>query len=585
NTPGTAGGYFIDWTTIPLSNIEEIQIIKGISDPRYGNALGGVINLVTKKPKKVAEVEAQGAIGSFNTKTFDFYHGWKPNKFEYSISGGYSESNGYLKNGNFWIKNIGLHLGYELPWQGKITGDIQYVEVKKGFIVANRLNNDFDSPDYDTPKDRRYPASDGEIMYGGMGFRGQPEQGSWWKKEKINYSLGYEQVFLKSLLNMRYWENYGNREAYNTNAALNRVYHKMFYDDRSYGFDTTYKYELPKNTVTMGFEYKRLQDDGDRNCSDDYRVAFRNYNYVNSSNVGIFLMDDMSFSGREIIVTPGIRYLSYNGKAGPAGKAEGIKNVYMEGFAPSLKATYNYEKNALAYISAARALRMPTPPEHYWHFSPDAGVNTSNLPFKKEDGLMLQGGWKATLPTKTKIEISPYYYLIKDYIQFDLVNFVSYNIDEAQIYGIEFGITQQLSKELSLFTNYTYQKSKTKGDPFVSNFVDPLDRGFDEIPNLPEHKVNTGIQYKRARGEKITIYATCVSNQKVIYNNNTLFNTNLRVINQSAYVTVDAEGSYPLTEHLELTAYIRNLLDEKYQERFGFPAAERHFGLGLRTYF
>ena len=27
NTPGTAGGYFIDWTTIPLTNIEKIYII------------------------------------------------------------------------------------------------------------------------------------------------------------------------------------------------------------------------------------------------------------------------------------------------------------------------------------------------------------------------------------------------------------------------------------------------------------------------------------------------------------------------------------------------------------------------------
>ena len=67
NSPGTAGGYFIDWTTIPLSNIREIEIIKGVSDPRYGNTLGGAINLVTKKPEKKPESEVQVLGGSFNT--------------------------------------------------------------------------------------------------------------------------------------------------------------------------------------------------------------------------------------------------------------------------------------------------------------------------------------------------------------------------------------------------------------------------------------------------------------------------------------------------------------------------------------
>jgi iron complex outermembrane receptor protein len=48
NLPGTAGGYFVDWTMIPLTNVKEIEVIKGVSDPRYGNTLGGAINLVTK---------------------------------------------------------------------------------------------------------------------------------------------------------------------------------------------------------------------------------------------------------------------------------------------------------------------------------------------------------------------------------------------------------------------------------------------------------------------------------------------------------------------------------------------------------
>jgi len=582
NTSGTAGGYFIDWTTIPLNNIEKIEVIKGVSDPRYDNTLGGVINLVTKKPTEKPVFELQGLGASFDTHTLSFYHAWKPGNFEYSLSGGYSESDGYLRNGDFTLKNANVHLGYQLPWQGKITADLQYIWLKKGFIVPNRLSKDFDSPNYDKPIKDNYPASDGEIMYGGMGAN--PETGSWWKKEKYYTNLGYEQVLPNSFLKVNYWWNHGDREAFNTRESLGRVFHKQFFDDRSYGADLGYTLYLKGHTVSIGGDYKRFKDDGDKNYIDDFRASFRNGNYVNAKDVGLYIMDDIALA-EKIILTPGIRYMSYDGNAGPAGQAEGIKDISMDGVAPSLKITYNFDKANLAYVSVARALRMPTPPEHYWHYSPDAGVNTANLDFKKEDGLMIQGGWKVEFPSKTRVEISPYYYLINNYIQFDLINFVSYNIDKAKIYGIEMEVSQQLGKGFSVFANYTFQKSKTEGDPFVSNFVAAGDRDFDEIPGLPEHKINLGVQYKGPKKEKITIYGRYISDQKVIYNNNTLYNTELRVREQDAFFTADIEASYPVMKNVEITGYVHNLFDEKYQERFGFPAAERNFGIGMKAVF
>ncbi len=582
NTSGVAGGYFIDWTTIPLSNIERIEVIKGVSDPRYGNVLGGVINLVTKKPSDKPVFELQGLAAKFDTRTFSFFHGWKPGKFEYTISGGYSESDGYLRNGDFDMKHANLYLGYELPWKGKIKTNASYAEVKKGFIVNNRASKDYDSPDYHKPINPSYPASDGEIMYGGMGA--YPEMGSWWKKEKFYFDIGYEQVISDSILNVRYWRNYGEREAYNTRQSLSRIFHKKFFDDRSYGMDLNWQYYLANHSITVGAEYKRFKDGGDKNYSDDFRSPFRNENYVNSEVKSLYIMDDIKLSDK-ITVTPGLRFISYEGKAGPAGVKEGIKDISMDGFAPSLKFTYAYDKLSLLYISASSALRVPTPPEHYWHYSPDAGVDTSDLPFKKEEGIMLQGGWKTELPSKTRFEISPFYYRIKNYINFDLINFVSYNIDKASIFGFEAEVSQQIGGGFSIFANYTFQKSKAEGDPFVANFVAVEDRGFDEVPGLPRHKANLGLQYKGSKKERLALYARYVSDQKVIYNNNVLFNTDLKVREQESYVTADIEGSYPLTKNLEITAFLRNIFDKDYQEKFGFPAAGRNFGVGIKAVF
>lgn len=48
NSGGVMGGQYIDWGTIPLNNVEKIQIIKGAKSASYGNTLGGVINIITK---------------------------------------------------------------------------------------------------------------------------------------------------------------------------------------------------------------------------------------------------------------------------------------------------------------------------------------------------------------------------------------------------------------------------------------------------------------------------------------------------------------------------------------------------------
>ncbi|MGQ9688546.1 MAG: TonB-dependent receptor [Desulfobaccales bacterium] len=597
NTPGTAGGYFIDWTTIPLNNIERIELIKGVSDPRYGNTLGGVINLVTKKPTISPKFEIQAGLAKFDTFTANFFHGWKPGKgiFEYSVSGGYSTSAGYLWNGHFRIKNLNTYTGLNLPWEGKLFANVQLLEIKKGFLVNNRLSKDYDSPLYDTPRNPDYPASDGDIMYGGMGA--YPEPGSFWIKERLIFDVNYEQkVRDQGLFRARFWKNYGRREAYNTRVALGRIFHKRFFDDDSFGVDASYRHIWKNHTFTMGMDYIRFADRGDKLFPDDFRypnpaVAKQHGNYVNSEILGLYLMDEIKFK-EKFILTPGLRYAWMAAHPGPAGRAAPdliTQDLTQCGLSPSLKFTYLLGEDSLAYLSVARALRLATPPEYFWHYTQDNDPYSTlfrGTPLKKEDGILIQGGVKYNWGGKTSLEISPYCYIVNDFIHFDLINFVAYNIDRAVLYGVEMQVSQKLPHGFTVFANYTFQKSKVSGDPFVAQFVAPPDRGFNQLPGLPAHKVNAGIQYKGKFKEKLAFYMTFVSDQQVIYNNNTLGNTNLRVRTQPAYVTFDLEGSVPIPikgkDHVELYAFLHNLTDARYQERFGYPAAPFTVGGGLK---
>lgn len=583
NTSGVAGGYFIDWTLVPLHGVDRIEVIKGVGDPRTGNVLGGVVNLV---PKRISsddpETELQLGLGRYETWNANVFHGRRVGSFTYSLSGGWATSDGYLLNGDVESENANVRLIQRLPRDIKLTGDIGYVRLNKGFIVSNRTSADVTDPDFDVPIDPGFPASDGEYMYGGMGA--YPEPGSWWEKEKVQLTLGLEQHLLNGVTwHVRGWLNHGDRESYNTRVSMNRVFHKKFYDDRSHGWSTGLRWSVGRHRLEAGLEGSRLGDDGDTNYADDFRTPFRNGYYVATKRLDGYVMDEISFAADRLIWTAGIRYMSYDGVSGPGGQIENIPDISMDGWAPSMKLTYRPDDDTLGYVSMARALRMPTPPEHYWHYdADDAGVDTSALPFSEEDGLLIQAGWQAKVGDRTNWEISPYFYDIDDYIQFDLINFVAYNIDSARFWGVETELTHAFSDRWSMFANYTFQESETKGDAFVDEFVDTGTAEFSEVPGLPKHKANAGVRMKSPAGWSVALFVQASSDQDVIYNGNRLWTDTLVVVNQDGFVTCDIEAKIPLTGRFALALYGRNLFDEVYQERFGFPAAERTLGVSVK---
>lgn len=593
NSSGVAGGYFIDWTTIPLMAIDRIEVTRGLADARYRNTLGGVINLIPRQPQADPAFMIQGALSSFSTTAFSFFHSWKPGPLDYSISASLQDSEGYLQNGSFNLKNAEFRLGYDLPFEARLSADLTYARVKKGFIVFNRIDHDPNSPDYETPLDDNYPASDGEYMYGGMGA--YPEPGAWWLKERLLFNLTYDQSLGRvGLLRLNGWLNHGDREAFNTRQELDRVFHKKFYDDRSYGASLEYRLPLfgpgtqaSKNSLPTsllaGIDFAHLKDDGDSNFPDDFRAPFRNGYYVASKLLNAFLQADLPLFNRNFTITPGLRFMSYQGVSGPAGILEGIPNISMSGLAPSVKLTFSYQESIL-YLSLARALRFPTPPEHYWHYdADDAGVDTSQLPFRAEDGLMLQAGWKYDLEARTRLEVSAFYYQIQNYIQFDLINFISYNIDRARLAGAEFEIARQLSQNFSAFANLSLLTSRTEGDQLIELFVRPEDQDFNHLPGVPGYKGNLGLRWRNSQGVRLAGFIQFVGPQKVIYNRNLLWNNELEIVDQKGYLRFDLEASYPLPKlRATISGFVHNLFNVKYQERFGFPAAGRSAGLNLK---
>ncbi|MBW2023365.1 MAG: TonB-dependent receptor [Deltaproteobacteria bacterium] len=88
----------VEWNEFNIDDIEKIEIVRGPGSALYGsNAMGGVINIITKKPAKKFKTIVEGGYGSLGTWKAAFSNSGTIGKFGYYISGRRLESDGYCE--------------------------------------------------------------------------------------------------------------------------------------------------------------------------------------------------------------------------------------------------------------------------------------------------------------------------------------------------------------------------------------------------------------------------------------------------------------------------------------------------------
>ena len=98
------------------TNVERVEVIRGPASILYGsNAMGGAINLITKKQKKQGyHVGVEVGYGSFNTRQYSAQGGLKNGKFDASFAANYVYTDGHREDANNEFSTIGAYgsVGY-----------------------------------------------------------------------------------------------------------------------------------------------------------------------------------------------------------------------------------------------------------------------------------------------------------------------------------------------------------------------------------------------------------------------------------------------------------------------------------------
>lgn len=588
---GVQGGYYVDWSSLSLEEVERVEIIRGAGPAKYGNTLGGVINIVTRQGSEDFRTGLRVAGGTLGTWNAEGSHAGGIGRLRYSLAASRYETDGYLRNAYADRNAVAARLGLLLPLQMELDGGARFTSSENGMIVYNRP----DSPNFDTRKPQSLESQLGGPYVGflnhGAGQWGPLDwgDGSYWRDRRLQLDLGL------------------SRKAEDFSFSLQG---HLFDQNRTEHF---YAMDDPRN---LALRRDTKPEDWNGGWRADLSNAFQvggmhqieygaQGNYLGRGDTNITAVDAAYFpenrlptdskGARNITRRHGayVQYTWHFHDLLEAGAGLRFDNFHADGpedNAPTLDENTWSPRAAVVvrpwkggHIAGryARAIRFPTVPEYYWWYSGFQPETRSGLTSEKANQWELEVGQEAF--ESLEVMARGYYYAIDDYVR-TIFGYrpsrVVYNIDRVDLMGLEFEISYRLPFGLGAFGNYTFQKSKKQGD-----ILDNSSELTDELVELPENRINVGLDYRHEGGMEARLGVRYVGRRQAVRGDLTAAGQS-SLEDLDSYVDMDVNATYPLItgeqgEEGRLFVSLENLLNKHYEEEYGYPMPGITFMSGL----
>lgn len=531
----------LDLSRVSVGNIERIEIVKGASSALYGSeAMGGVINAITKKPKKdMFSGSLSYRYATFNTNDINTNILWKKKKFSANLFTNFYSSDGYDLDKTTPLKNVERF--YNSTIQPKLYYD--FSENLK-LIVSNRFYNQ---------KMNNAAIIDNE------NYKGDAKENEWNSQIKLEHKWNSKLYSEYEL----YATNYKNDSF--LNDQNNVFYEKTYYNQWLFRPEvrTTLSINNDKLTAGIGLNYESLDRTYfDNNVKFNSQYVFVQYDYNPTEKWNIlagFRYDSHSEYASQLSPKLAVNYkfntnFSLKGSVGYGYKAPDFRQLFFDFTNPQVGYTvlgYNVAEERLnqfeeqgQLLSRTEGISFDKPLEA------ESAVNFNFGTFYKKN--------------KLKLEVNAFYNSIRNLIDTRVVaqknngqNVFSYfNISEVFTYGAEFNSTYNFTKEFTVSLGYQYLIAKDKS--VIDNFED-----YQYVRNS---QLQT-IQIKKSDYFGLFNRSKHTANIKFLYTIPGIkTDINLRIFYRSKYGMFDTNGNQVLDKYDTFVKdyFITNLSASKY---------------------
>ena len=403
----------VDWTQIPVEQIERIEIVRGSGSVLYGdNAVGGVINIITKSPEKPFSARLEEVRGSYGYHREGGSAGGKWGPFSAMVQADYSSTDGYRTNGSFRGKDIGGKLAYDL------TEDL-------GLSFKGSLHRD----------DTGFPGALPENIYR---IDRKAARNPFDKGETDD---GYGSVGLR--INLRDLGRIEGDLSYRHQKTDNSFPSSSYGDKRTlstWGLTPRYVVEKPllgrSNKVTLGADFY----DSDSDAFSESVFSGPNRSEVKKRSGGIYLLDEFSLLSN-LILSVGVRHewVTFDlFQESPRLK----ESVTDHEPAWNVGLDYLFDRRSSAFFSVKRSFRFPVTDELIQLiFEPPSfeGRAQVNPNMKVQTGYHYEAGLRHAFSDRAEANLTLFWIDLKDEIFLNPVTFYNENLSKTRRQGIELG--------------------------------------------------------------------------------------------------------------------------------------------------
>ena len=528
----------VDLSDLSPDLIDRIEIIRGPQSTLYGaDAIGGVVNIITRKGSGPFKASVQAEAGNYDTLASGGSMSGTYRLLDYALAASYFESNGQFQNDASDRTALSGQVGLKLPYDSSVSFITRYTHAHTGLPV--KFVQPFGEPLPEKPVIDTNAAQTNETLILSLNGRTRPVQ--WWESE----------------LRLSYYENTNNftdaddRVGCPFGTGFCEFPARIKVDRREVAWLN--HFHIGKwSTGTVGLEYRREHGNGQ---GSGITPGFDAHTHTKS----VFFEEQLRFFDR-LFLSGGFRVEDH-----------------------SVFGTHTTQRGSLAFViketgtrlhgSAGSGFRAPTLNDFFF---PGFG----NLDLKPETSFSWDVGVDQKFwSNRIRLGLTYFHTVIENLITFVAIPtppFVTAaNANSARVTGIEATAEADLLDTLRGYVNYTYTNSDNS-------------QAHRLIARQPFHRWNVGLTWEPIK--RLSLFAEAHMMSRQWEPTGGIGDLKLGVYNPG-YARLDIGGTYRLIQRhaflqgLDLIARVQNLLNEDYAEVRGFPALGTTVLAGIRASF